>query len=123
MRIVPIAATSLQIQFASPAGGAVGSWMGAERPSLGEPIDVEFTIQAVLRWADVRPAVEPGFAIEGNRICVRGRVDAVDELSVATLDVAGAKLRVEFADEPPADAVGAIFELPEAPLEIYPTGV
>jgi hypothetical protein len=123
MRIVPIASTSLQIQFASPAGGAVGTWMGSERPSLGEPIDVEFTIQPVLRWADVQPTVEPGFAIEGTRICIRGRVEAIDELGVATLDVAGATLPVEFADEPPADAVGAIFELPETPLEIYPTGI
>jgi hypothetical protein len=122
MRIVPIASTSLQIQFASPAGGAVGTWKGPPRPPLGEPIDVEFTIQAVLRWADVKRTDEPGFAIEGNRICIRGRVEAIDELGVATLDVAGATLLVGFADEPPLEVVGATIELPETPLEIYPTG-
>ncbi|MFI5708209.1 hypothetical protein [Kribbella sp. NPDC051620] len=123
MRIVPIASTSLQVQFASSAGGAVGTWRGSPRPPLGEPVDVEFTVQAELRWADTLAAVEPGFAIEGNRICIRGRVDAIDELGVATLDVAGATLLVEFADAPPVGAVGAIFELPETPLEICPTGV
>jgi len=84
---------------------------------------VEFTIPAVLRWADVRPALESGFAIEGNRIVIRCRVDAVDEQHVVTLDVGGAVILAEFADGPSEDPVGATIELPDTRLEIYPTGI
>lgn len=123
MRITPIASTSTQIQFAGPSGGAVGTWKGSTRPPLGEPVDVEFTIQPVLRWADARPAVESGFAIEDSHIRIRGRVDAIDELGVATVDVAGALLLVEFADQPPTNVIGTVIELPETSLDIYPTGI
>lgn len=123
MRIIPIASTSRQVQFASPAGGAVGTWKGDSRPPLGQPVDVEFTIQPVLRWADTKPATEAGFAIERDHVRIRGRVEAVDDSGVATLDVAGAPLLVEFTRDVPGPVVGATIELPEVELQLSPTGV
>jgi hypothetical protein len=123
MRIIPIASTSLQVQFASPAGGAVGTWKGPSRPALGEPVDVEFTIRPVLRWADTRPATEAGFAIERDHVRIRGRIESVDDAGVATLNVAGAPLQIEFTGEAPAKIVGTTIELPEVELQLHPTGV
>jgi hypothetical protein len=124
MQIVPIASTIDQVQFACPAGGAVGTWKGTPQPPLGQPVDVEFSVEAVLRWDAIVRVDESaaGFAIEGSRILIRGRVDAVGEEGVVTLNVAGAVLLVEFLGDPPEDILGATIELPETRLDIYPTG-
>jgi hypothetical protein len=64
VQIVPVSHTSLQVQFTCTAGNAVGTWMGVERPRLGEAVDVEFGIDATVRWSEIkRVTEEPGLAI------------------------------------------------------------
>jgi hypothetical protein len=124
MHIAVVGHTSKQVQFTCTAGNAVATWMGSEPPPLGATVDVEFGIDKTLPWTEIsRVHEEPGLAITGGRIRIRGKVEAVDEGGVLTLTFHGTPVLIDTTGPPPVDIIGAVVELPDTPLAVYPTTV
>lgn len=99
-------------------GPLVLHWKGEPAPASGAH-DVELDVPDALEWGReiwrAADGVPPHHPTRGQRLA--GTLLGIDELGVATIDVAEGFLLVDTFGDPPLGTVGEVVEL--APLDVH----
>jgi len=117
-RIVEIKPGAATVSFGTQLGDASGQWVG-DLPIVGGNYEVEIEVPGVLKWnteiSETQSTVESVFE-ENSRVCIVGRLLAIDDDGVAAIELCGDIILVEIVGTPSSIPCSVLIIVPSIRL-------
>ncbi len=122
MRVVVRSSTTAELIVESPVGQLAGRWRDDSlRPLVGQAIDVEFTINWIVRAEDTIVDAGAGASLRWDPAINRvvGRIEQVDADGMGFLRLAADSLSMIETDGFVAEGAWVQLDVPSSAVEIY----